>query len=69
MDIVPLTRSVLFVGDFFSLITTVELQEGQRKNGESDEDLACRIAGEFLRGYYGWDVAAASKDIGVMDAD
>jgi hypothetical protein len=69
MDTVPWTRSVMFVGDHFSLITTVELQEGQRKNGESDEDLAARIAGEFLLGFYGWNVAAASLNIGVVDAE
>lgn len=69
MDTVPWTRSVMFVGDHFSLITTVELQEGQRKNGESDEDLAARIAGEFLINFYGWDIAAASHDIGVVDAE
>lgn len=67
MDLVPLTRSVMFVGDYFSLITTVDLSDSERKPGESDEDLACRIASEFLHNYYGWDVAAASNDIGVMD--
>ena len=69
MDVVPLTRSVLFIGDYFSLISTVALDEDQRRDGESDEDLAARIAGEFLLGFYGWNVAAASHEIGLMDAD
>jgi len=67
MDNVPLTRSVLFVGEYFSLITTVSLVEELRHPGEIDEDFALRLASEFMLGYYGWDVAAVSKDIGVMD--
>jgi hypothetical protein len=67
MDNVPLTRSVLFIGEFFSLITTVVLEDELRHPDEIDEDFALRLASEFMLGYYGWDVAAVSHDIGIMD--
>lgn len=66
MDEVPLTLSVLFVGDYFTLITTVVLEEAWRGADESDEDYAVRLASDFMKNHYGWDVAAASNSIGVM---
>lgn len=69
MDLVPLTRSVLFVGEFFSLITTVSLEDKLRHPGETDEYFALRLAREFMVSYYGWDVAAVSNSIGIMDED
>lgn len=69
MDEIPLTRNVLFIGDYFSLIHTVVLEEEYRRVGEGDEDFAVRCASEFMREYYGWNVAAVSNEIGVMDAD
>lgn len=53
-DAVPLVKSVLFVGDYFSLITTVEVDDAE------DTDAAIKRAGEFLLAQYGWDVAAAA---------
>jgi hypothetical protein len=66
MDEVPLALNVLFVGDYFTMITTVVLDEKLRRPGEPDEDYAVRLASEFMLGYYGWDVAARSTQIGVM---
>jgi hypothetical protein len=67
MDLVPLTRSVLYIADFFSLISTVELDEWLRIPGEGDDDFAVRLSNGFLLSHYGWDVAAVSNSIGVMD--
>lgn len=69
MDEIPLTRNVMFIGDYFSLIHTVVLYDDEREDGEADEDMAVRLASEFMIEYYGWDVAAQSNDIGVMDED
>jgi hypothetical protein len=69
LDHIPLTRTVLFVGDYFSLMTTVTLLEEFRLPEEEDNDYAVRLAGEFLKAHYGWDVAAVSNDIGVVDED
>lgn len=68
MDTIPLTRTVLFVGDYFSLMTTVTLEELYRQKDESDEDYAVRLASDFMLNHYGWDVAAAATvAVGVMD--
>lgn len=69
MDLVPLTKSVIFVGDFFTLITTVTLLDELRNRFERDEDFALRLASEFMLAHYGWDVAAVSNQIGIMDDD
>ena len=69
VDAIPLTRSVMFVGDYFSMIVTPTLPDHLRESDESDEDFAVRMASEFFVGYYGWDVAAVSNDIGVLDED
>jgi hypothetical protein len=58
----------MFIGDYFSLIHTVVLEEEHRLAGESDEEYAVRQASEFMRNYYGWDVAEASNEIGVVDS-
>lgn len=69
MDEVLLTRSVMFVGDYFSLIHTVVLHDEERLPDEGDEDFAVRKASAFMISYYGWDVAAVSNEIGVVDPD
>lgn len=69
IDEILLTRNVMFIGDYFSLIHTVVLFDHLRLPDEHDEDMAVRLASEFMLSYYGWDVAAASNDIGVMDED
>lgn len=67
LDKIELTRNVMFIGDYFTLITTVSLPDELRGEGESDEDYAVRLATTFMKDYYGWDMEAVSNDIGVMD--
>lgn len=67
VDQIELTRTVIFVGDYFSLMTTVVLTESLRNEDESDEDFAVRLATVLMEDYYGWDVADKANEIGVMD--
>lgn len=67
VDKIELTRNVIFVGDYFTLITTVSMPENLRHDDESDEDFAVRLATVFMEEYYGWDVADKANEIGVMD--
>lgn len=69
IDIVPLAKTVLFVGEYFSMMTTVVLEEGARNEGEDDDNFAIRLAGVLLQEYYGWDVKAVSNEIGIVDED
>lgn len=67
VDKIELTRNVIFVGDYFTLITTVAMPENLRYDDESDEDFAVRLATVLMEEYYGWDVADKANEIGVMD--
>jgi hypothetical protein len=67
VDLISLTKSVMFVGDYFSMITTVVLNEELRKEDESDEDFAIRLAGVLIQEFYGWDVVAVSNEIGLVE--
>jgi hypothetical protein len=69
MDEINLSRTVMFVGDYFTLMTTVVLDEKLRQDGESDEDFAVRVASVFINEYYGFDVASVSNDIGIVDGE
>jgi hypothetical protein len=69
IDQIPLSKTVMFVGDYFSLMTTVILEEQLRNEGEDDSDFAIRLAGVLLEEYYGWDIVAVSKEIGVVEED
>lgn len=69
IDTIPLAKTVLFVGEYFSMMTTVVLDDSVRNEGEDDSDFAIRLAGVLLKEYYGWDVMAVSKEIGVVDED
>lgn len=69
LDQIQWTQTVLFVGDYFSLMSTVVLREEFRLPNEEDDELAIRIAGELLKEHYGWDVAAVSNEAGVVDED
>jgi hypothetical protein len=55
VDEVSLTKTVMFVGDYFTMMTTVVLDEGLRYEGEDDDEFAMRIATVFLSEYYGFD--------------
>lgn len=69
IDEVHLSRTVMFVGDYFTMMTTVVLDEKLREDDESDEDFAVRVAIVFLSEYYGFDDLddKATVSIGVMD--
>ena len=68
MDEIERTETVLFVGDYFSLMTTVVLSEELREEGEEDDDFAIRLASVLLKEHYGWDVAdVATVSIGVVE--
>jgi hypothetical protein len=67
MDEISFSRTVMFVGDYFTLMTTVVLDDKLRLDGESDEDFAVRTASVFIKEYYGFDVASVSNDIGVVE--
>ena len=59
----------MFVGDYFTLMTTVVLDDNLRETNEDDRDFAVRLASTFIKGHYGFDVEAVSNDIGVVDED
>ena len=67
MDTIPMTKTVLFVGEYFSMMSTVVLDETLREDDEKDDDFAIRLASSLLGYYYGWDVAEVSHEIGVVD--
>lgn len=68
MDAIPVLKNVLFIGEYFSLMTTVSLREELRQPGEDDDDdFAVRMAKSVLEEFYGWDVASVSLEIGVTD--
>jgi hypothetical protein len=67
IDEINLSRTVLFVGDYFSLMTTVVLEESKRAEGEDDDDFAIRLAKQFMLGYYGWDLEAVANEIGIVE--
>lgn len=67
LDDIRLTKTVMFVGDYFTLMTTVVLEESLRDAEEEDDDFAIRLAGVFLKEHYGWDVPAVSNDIAIVE--
>ena len=67
MDIIQTTRTVMFVGDYFTLMTTVVLDESLRESNEDDKDFAVRLASTFIKGHYGFDVETVANDIGIVD--
>jgi hypothetical protein len=68
MDEIPQSKNVLFVGEFFTLLTTVQLDEKLRtEQDETEDDFAIRLASMWLGEYYGWDVLGASKEVGIVE--
>lgn len=67
MDEINLSRTVMFVGDYFTLMTTIVLDNTLRNEGESEHDFAIRCASVFMKEHYGFDVASVANDIGVVD--
>lgn len=69
IDEIALTRTVMFVGDYFTMMTTVVLDEKLRHEDESEDDFATRLASVFLSEYYGFDdlESKASVSIGIVE--
>lgn len=67
LDSVPNVKDVMFVGDYFTLLTSVQLHEELRIDGESDEDFAIRLGAMWLGEHYGWDVLKASNEVGIVE--
>jgi hypothetical protein len=65
IDEVPLSRTVMFVGDYFTMMTTVVLDEKLRNDDEDDEDFAVRLATVFLSEYYGFDDLDSKANVGI----
>jgi hypothetical protein len=57
----------MFVGDYFTLMTTIVLDESLRNLDEDDDrDFAVRLGSEFIKSYYGFDVKKVSNSIDEM---
>ncbi len=69
MDNILPSRTVMFVGDFFTLMTTVVLDETIRNEGEDDNDFAVRLASVLMSEFYGFDVASVANSVGVVDEE
>lgn len=69
VDEIALSRTVMFVGDYFTMMTTVVLDEKLRHDEETDDNFAVRLATVFLSEYYGFDdlEEKAVVGIGVID--
>ena len=67
IDAIPLIKTVVFIGEYFTVTTSVEPLEELRYEGETDDELAIRLAGEILGELYGWEVLKFAKEIGVYD--
>lgn len=69
MDNILPSRTVMFVGDYFTLMTTIVLDETVRNKGEADNDFAVRLASVLMTKIYGFDVASVANSVGVVDED
>ena len=69
MDNILPSRTVMFVGDYFTLMTTIVLDETVRNKGEADNDFAVRLASVLMIQIYGFDVASVANSVGVVDED
>lgn len=67
MDAIGDNRTVMFVGDYFTLLTTVRLEESLRTDDEDDDAFAVRLAALWMGEHYGWDVIAASNEVGIVE--
>lgn len=67
IDDISLSKTVMFVGDYFTLMTTVVLDEKLRLPEEDDEQFAIRLAQVWMQEYYGWDLEKVSNEIGLVE--
>jgi hypothetical protein len=64
------SKTVVFVGDYFTLLTTVKLEESLRTaDDQDDEEFAVRLAAVWMGEHYGWDVLKASNEVEVLPDD
>lgn len=66
-DRIALIKDVLFVGDHFTMMTSVEVDETLRQPGEEDDAFYIRLASEGIREVYGWDVREKSNDVAIVE--
>jgi hypothetical protein len=67
MDEIPQSVDVMFVGEYFTLITSVQLDEKLRvPEDDGDDGFAIRLAAIWLGEHYGWDLLGASKEVGIV---
>lgn len=70
MDEIDKEATVMFIGDYFALTTTVVLLEKFRKENEDDDTFAKRLAASFMSQHYEFhDLEKKSNSIGVIDVD
>jgi hypothetical protein len=71
VDSIDKVRTVMFVGEYFALTTTVVLDEQLRRDGEFDDDaFAARLAATFMSEHYGFDdLEEKSHRVGIVDED
>lgn len=71
MDSIEQVRTVMFVGEYFALTTTVVLDNELRRDGEDDDvAFAARLAATFMAEHYGFhDLAGKSQRVGIVDED
>lgn len=63
------TCTVLFVGDYFALQTTVSVDSEDMPEGADLQETAIALAGNTLMHFYGWDVVGVAHEIEVVDVD
>ena len=67
IDRVAMIKDILFVGEHFTLMTSVEVDDSLRKEGEDYDAFVIRLASEGLKEVYGWDVRSRSIDVAVVE--
>jgi len=66
-DRIALVKDVLFVGEHFTLMTSVAVDETLRQPGEEDDAFHIRLASEGIKQMYGWDVFEKSNDVAIVE--
>jgi len=70
LDTIANTKDVMFVGQYFTLVTSVALDERLRMpEDDGDDGFAIRLAAIWLGEHYGWDVLGASNEVGIVVRD
>lgn len=67
VDNIPTYKNVIFAGEYFTLMSTVEVLDDVRMEGESDDELAIRSASAWLKHHYGWDMEEHATAAGIVE--